>query len=40
MNIRYFPFDTQVCLFKFGAWTYNGFLVDIYPKKKVVDLGI
>eukprot|EP00111_Clytia_hemisphaerica_P016044 TCONS_00047480-protein len=37
MNIRYFPFDTQICDFKFGPWTYHGHLVDIYPKRQVVD---
>lgn len=27
MNVLYFPFDEQICLLKFGSWTYNGFQV-------------
>ncbi|CAG5136306.1 unnamed protein product, partial [Candidula unifasciata] len=25
----YFPLDEQVCILKFGSWTYNGFRLDI-----------
>uniref|UniRef100_A0A7M5X2P2 Uncharacterized protein n=1 Tax=Clytia hemisphaerica TaxID=252671 RepID=A0A7M5X2P2_9CNID len=37
MNIKYFPFDTQVCKFKFGLWSYHGLLVDIQPNRMDVD---
>ena len=39
MNIKYFPFDTQVCRFKFGLWSYHGDLVDIQPGRIEADTG-
>jgi len=29
VDIQYFPFDIQVCLMKFGSWTYDGWKLDI-----------
>ncbi|XP_071944093.1 neuronal acetylcholine receptor subunit alpha-9-II-like [Antedon mediterranea] len=29
MDVRYFPFDKQVCDFKFGSWTYASHHIDI-----------
>ena len=29
INVEFFPFDEQLCLLKFGSWTYDGFQVDI-----------
>lgn len=40
MNIKYFPFDTQVCRFKFGLWSYHGLQVDIQPSRIEVDTGM
>ncbi|XP_073238907.1 neuronal acetylcholine receptor subunit alpha-10-like [Porites lutea] len=28
MDVKYFPFDTQFCLLKFGSWTYDTFRVN------------
>ncbi|XP_028410150.1 neuronal acetylcholine receptor subunit alpha-7-like [Dendronephthya gigantea] len=30
INVKYFPFDEQICKVTFGSWTYHGFKVDIY----------
>ena len=27
INVKYFPFDEQMCKLKFSAWTYDGFQV-------------
>lgn len=27
IDVRYFPFDEQTCIMKFGSWTYDGFKV-------------
>jgi len=24
IDVKYFPFDEQRCLMKFGSWTFNG----------------
>lgn len=29
IDVRYFPFDEQTCIMKFGSWTYDGFKVCI-----------
>jgi len=29
VNILYFPFDIQVCILKFGSWTYDGWKLDV-----------
>lgn len=29
IDIYWFPFDEQICFFKFGAWTYNGAQLDL-----------
>ena len=29
MNVKQFPFDTQVCELKFGTWSYHGLEIDI-----------
>ncbi|XP_072051067.1 LOW QUALITY PROTEIN: neuronal acetylcholine receptor subunit beta-4-like [Amphiura filiformis] len=38
IDVRYFPFDQQECVMKFGSWTYDGDLVDLLPMTKNVDL--
>ncbi|CAB3999799.1 neuronal acetylcholine receptor subunit alpha-10, partial [Paramuricea clavata] len=29
INVKYFPFDEQICRVTFGSWTYHGFKVDL-----------
>ena len=29
---KYFPFDEQTCVIKFGSWTYDGFQVNLLNK--------
>ena len=29
IDVRYFPFDQQQCIMKFGSWTYDGDLIDL-----------
>ena len=29
MDVEYFPFDEQICILKFGSWTYDGYKVTI-----------
>ena len=29
MNVEFFPYDEQLCMMKFGSWTYDGFQVDL-----------
>lgn len=36
INVKYFPFDEQVCNIIFGSWTYHGYKVDLNP----LDVGI
>uniref|UniRef100_A0A915B4C8 Uncharacterized protein n=1 Tax=Parascaris univalens TaxID=6257 RepID=A0A915B4C8_PARUN len=31
IDIYWFPFDEQICYFKFGSWTFNGREVDLQP---------
>ncbi|VDK50617.1 unnamed protein product [Anisakis simplex] len=31
IDIYWFPFDEQICYFKFGSWTHNGREVDLQP---------
>jgi len=39
MDVRHFPYDVQVCTFKFASWTYDGRKLDIVPKKHLADLS-
>ena len=34
---KYFPFDEQTCVLKFGSWTYDGFKVgpERHNRKKI-----
>uniref|UniRef100_A0A3Q2YL13 Cholinergic receptor, nicotinic, alpha 11 n=1 Tax=Hippocampus comes TaxID=109280 RepID=A0A3Q2YL13_HIPCM len=29
VDVRWFPFDVQKCVLKFGSWTYDGWLLDL-----------
>uniref|UniRef100_A0A0K0FJJ0 Acetylcholine receptor subunit alpha-type deg-3 n=1 Tax=Strongyloides venezuelensis TaxID=75913 RepID=A0A0K0FJJ0_STRVS len=34
LNLKYFPFDTQVCTMVFSSWTYDKEGIDYYPKSE------
>ena len=38
VNILYFPFDIQVCILKFGSWTYDGWKLDVNFHEDVGDM--
>ena len=38
IDVTYFPFDDQVCSWKFGSWTYSGLQVDLINLKESSDL--
>ncbi|UYV83056.1 nAChRa1 [Cordylochernes scorpioides] len=45
IDVQYFPFDRQMCVMKFGSWTYDGFQVDLKhilgdEENPVVPIGI
>ncbi|XP_022094794.1 neuronal acetylcholine receptor subunit alpha-10-like [Acanthaster planci] len=40
IKIRYFPFDEQKCKLKFGLWTYDWYLVDLYNSTAGPDMGL
>ena len=37
INVKYFPFDEQVCRIIIGSWTYHGFKVDIHARNEHAD---
>ena len=37
INVAYYPFDEQICKLKFGCWTYDGNVVDLYPISDYAD---
>ncbi|CAH1790864.1 unnamed protein product [Owenia fusiformis] len=37
LNVKYFPYDQQVCSFKFGSWTYDGFELDLVNRSSRAD---
>ena len=39
VDVTYFPFDEQMCILKFGSWTYDGFQVDVTNHTSEVDLS-
>lgn len=32
LNVRLFPYDSQICNITLGSWTYNGFDIDVWMK--------
>jgi nicotinic acetylcholine receptor len=38
IDVTYFPFDDQVCVWKFGSWTYSGLQVDLISLKESGEL--
>lgn len=39
INVKFFPFDHQVCDLEFGSWTYNGHYIDINPLSKQLNFS-
>ena len=39
MNIKYFPFDEQECVFEFGSWTYDGSQLDVNVRDMEISLS-
>ena len=33
INVKYFPFDEQICRITFGSWTYHGFKLDLHASQ-------
>lgn len=31
LDIYWWPFDEQICFFKFGSWSFSGFQLDLVP---------
>ena len=34
-NLEKFPYDTQSCYFKFGSWSYDGNMIELYTKNNI-----
>ena len=32
LNVRYFPYDAQICNITIGSWMYHGFEIDIWNR--------
>ncbi|CAJ0939493.1 unnamed protein product, partial [Mesorhabditis belari] len=39
IDIKWFPFDEQVCFLKFGSWTYDGDKLDLQPAEGGFDIS-
>lgn len=39
INVKYFPFDEQICKLTFGSWTFHGGQVDLFPALESADLA-
>ncbi|XP_076095428.1 neuronal acetylcholine receptor subunit alpha-10-like isoform X1 [Mytilus galloprovincialis] len=39
IDVKSFPFDTQICALKFGSWVYHGHQLDIQPSQSPIDLS-
>jgi nicotinic acetylcholine receptor, invertebrate len=37
IEIRWFPFDDQICVLKFGSWTYTGNKINLTSKEDSID---
>ena len=37
LNLEYFPFDFQVCNFRFESWVYNDQAVKVFGKSLMID---
>ena len=39
INIRWFPFDDQICTLKFGSWTYDGSKINLTARDDTIDIS-
>jgi len=39
IDIRWFPFDDQLCSLKFGSWTYDGNKINLTTKDDFIDIS-
>ena len=39
IDIRWFPFDDQLCSMKFGSWTYDGTKINLTASSDSIDLS-
>jgi nicotinic acetylcholine receptor len=39
IDVTWFPFDEQLCFFKFGSWTYDGTKIDLQTDETGLDLS-
>jgi len=39
MDFGAYPFDTQKCFFKFGSWTYHGYLLNVTLSMDTIDIS-
>lgn len=38
IDTTYFPFDDQLCILRFGSWTFDGYHIDMFPTNTSADL--
>ena len=38
-DLTHFPYDKQICLFKFGSWSYHGDEVNLNPGNPAIDIS-
>jgi nicotinic acetylcholine receptor len=39
INIKWFPFDDQICQMKFGSWTYDGSKINLTARLDTIDIS-
>ncbi len=39
INIKWFPFDDQLCTMKFGSWTYDGSKINLTARIATIDVS-
>ena len=39
INIKWFPFDDQICTMKFGSWTYDGSKINLTARQDSIDVS-
>ena len=39
LRMRHFPWDKQICEFKFGSWSYDGFKLDLMNRSTTGDVS-
>ncbi|CAG2120029.1 unnamed protein product, partial [Medioppia subpectinata] len=34
VNLKRWPFDEHICFIKFGSWTHDGYIMDVFPMNR------